>query len=150
LYGGMSPPVTAARLCVVDAVGGKRFVRRAPVVVVHTVRARNLAVPAADASICVGEHDPVLTCESCTHRAHLDARRIVAVLARAGEERHRCVWVLPGFRAEHIHPEDGLWCVVFDLAGLHARSAPLAPLEIDGHCVFRHLLSLQHSDLDVI
>jgi hypothetical protein len=117
------------------------LLRLLPVEVVDTVRARELAVTAPDAAVSVGEDETVFPLEPGANGADLHARCVVTVLARPGKEAHLRVRVCSLLEPEDVHPEVALNRVVLDLAGGHASTTPLAPVEVDSHCVLGHQAS---------
>src|SRR3990172_7784509 len=108
---------------------GFRGVRLRPVEHAHVVRARRHAVPAPDAPILVDQDEAVLGPERRLDGAHLHARRVLAVHARA-RQGGRGARRGPG---EHLQPVLSLRDVVLLAAGNLAPLAPVAPPKVDQH-----------------
>src|SRR3990170_304068 len=101
-----------------------------PVERARAVRARRHAVPAADAPVVVDEHDPVVPPERRADRADLQARGILALHTRAGEEVLRPELVLD---LEDRDPLLALRDEVRIAAPDRALPAPVALREVDQH-----------------
>src|SRR3990172_5407564 len=109
--------------------GGFRGDGRLPVEHAHVVRARRHAVSAPDAPILVDQDEAVLGPEGRIDGAHLHARRVLAVHARARQEERAA----RGRQGEHLQPVLSLRDVVLLAAGNLAPLAPVAPPKVDQH-----------------
>ena len=101
-----------------------------PVELAGVIRAGHFAVAAADAAIVIHHDETVFAMVGGLHRAHFDARRILAVQARAAEEEGLAVLHLifdddvPRLVVEHV---------VRGRAGALAVFAADALFQIDDH-----------------
>src|SRR3990172_6831719 len=109
--------------------GRFRGIRPLPVEHAHVVGARRHAVPAPDAPTLIDQDEAVLGPEGRLDRAHLHARRVLAVHTRAWQEERAA----RGRQGEHLQPVLPLRDVVLLAAGDLALLAPVAPTEVDQH-----------------
>jgi hypothetical protein len=77
-----------------------------PVHISHAVGTTGNAVLAADAPIIVDQHEALLVHVGCTDWTNLDARRILTVKTRSGDELCPEVRVLSFYLSQYIVPRD--------------------------------------------
>ncbi len=98
--------------------------------VAGAVRARRHAHPAADAAVLVDEDDAVAGLERRRHRADPEARRVLALEARA---RHVVFAALRVFDLEDLDPLETCRELVLLLARFRALLAAVALAKVDDH-----------------